>query len=329
MHDRCIERVVQADEANTRLDVYVTALDAAFSRAQVRRWIDEGLVLVNGSRPAKAGVRLRPGDRVEVWPPPPEPAEAEPQAIPLEILYEDAAIIVVNKPKGMVVHPAPGHAEGTLVNALLHHCPDLAGIGGVRRPGIVHRLDKETSGLMVVAKSEAAHRALVQALKERRVSRQYLAIVHGIPSVSAGTIDAPIGRHPRHRQKMAVLAAGGREAITHFRVLEAFERFSLLELSLATGRTHQIRVHLAHIGHPVAGDTRYGPRRPELFDDGQALHAFRLRFAHPTTGEPLTFEAPPPPRFLEVLEQLRKERAPKEREATRPLSPAARSAKKR
>ena len=308
-----MERVVGAADAGARLDRFVVAAaggEAAVSRAQVQRWIDEGRVLVNGERPGKAGVRLRAGDRVRVEPPPVVEAEALPEPIPLDIVYEDDAIIVVNKPKGLVVHPAPGHPHGTLVNALLHHCPGLTGIGGVRRPGIVHRLDKETSGLLVAAKTEAAHRALVQALKNRRVRRTYLAIVHGSPPTETGTIDAPIGRDPANRQRMAVVERGGREAVTHFRVLERFDGFSFVELALETGRTHQIRVHLAYIGHPVAGDTRYGPRRARLFDDGQALHAARLALRHPTTGEELEFTAPLPPRFQEVLEALRRAGVP-------------------
>lgn len=298
------EWIVSDGGESARLDVFLASADATYSRSQVRRWIEEGHVDLNGERPSKAGVRLRPGDRVRVTPPPIEAASAQPEAIPLDVVYEDDALIVLNKAKGMVVHPAPGHASGTLVNALLHHIPTLEGIGGVRRPGIVHRLDKDTSGLMVVAKTERAHRRLVQALKAREVRRIYIALAHGNLVEERGSIDAPIGRHPVDRKRMAVLEQGGREAITHFTVLERLGAYTLLELALETGRTHQIRVHLAHIGHPVVGDPKYGRRRPELFEDGQALHAAHLSFSHPISGRPLTFSTRPPQPFIEVLRSL-------------------------
>ncbi len=298
------EWVVPNEAAQARLDVFVAAADPSYSRSQVQRWIEEGHVELNGGRPPKAGVRLQAGDWIRVTPPVPIPSRVQPEAISLDVVYEDDAIIVVNKAKGMVVHPAPGHSSGTLVNALLHHAPCLEGIGGVRRPGIVHRLDKETTGLLVVAKTELAHRRLVAALKARQVGRIYLALAHGVLSEERGTIVAPIGRHPVDRKRMAVVSRGGREAVTRFNVLERLQAYTLLELALETGRTHQIRVHLAHIGHPVVGDTTYGPKQPVLFDDGQALHAARLKLEHPTTGKELEFWAPPPPRFLEVLHEL-------------------------
>ena len=221
--------------------------------------------------------------------PPPEPSTARPEAIPLDILYEDADLIAVNKPPGMTVHPAPGHPASTLVNALLAHCPDLSGIGGVRRPGIVHRLDRDTSGVILVAKNDAAHLALARQLKERTVEKTYLALVEGTPKPPRGVIDAPLARDPRRRERMAVLE-GGREASTSYRVVERFSGVSLLEVKPRTGRTHQIRVHFAAIGHPIVGDVVYGKRSSLLAR--QFLHAWRIAFDHPRTGERLTLEAP-------------------------------------
>lgn len=227
-----------------------------------------------------------------------------PEEIPLDIVYEDADLVVVNKPRGMVVHPAAGNYRGTLVNALLNHCRDLSGINRALRPGIVHRLDKDTTGLLVVAKNDTAHLDLACQIKERRVKRQYLALVHGHPP-QEGTVDAPIGRHPVHRKKMAVEPRHGRPAVTHFRVLERYPGYALVEARLETGRTHQVRVHMAYIGHPLLGDPVYAPRRPRLGLAGQALHACTLGFRHPRTGEYLEFRAPLPRDFEEVLEHLR------------------------
>ncbi len=308
------------DAAGQRLDVYLAARpELGLTRSHAQRLIREGLVRVDGEAVAKPGHRLRGGECLAVTLPAPEPAQARPEEIPLEVVYEDADIVVVNKPRGMVVHPAPGHARGTLVNALLAHCPDLAGINDVLRPGIVHRLDKDTTGLLVVAKGEAAYHSLARQLKERTMKREYLALVHGQPP-EEGVIAAPIGRHPRHRKRMAVVAEGrGRAATTRFRVVERFPAagnlavpgvgrgggYALLAVRLETGRTHQIRVHVAHAGHPVAGDPVYGPRRNPLGLPGQALHAARLTLRHPRTGAEMTFAAPLPPDFAAALERLR------------------------
>lgn len=299
-----IERlVVEEEEAGTRIDLYLAREIPDISRSRFQQLINEGQVLVN-ARAVRPSYRLRPGDEISVHLPPAETPQIIPEPIPIEIVYEDQDVLVVNKPRGMVVHPGAGHYRGTLVNALLYHCTDLSGINGVLRPGIVHRLDKETSGLLMVAKNDAAHLSLATQLKERRILREYLALVYGQLKEDAGTIIAPIGRHPRDRQKMAVTPTG-REAITHYKVVERFTRYTLLKLRLATGRTHQIRVHLTHIGHPVVGDLKYGPARLHLGLNGQFLHAGVIGFAHPTTGEFLRFEAPLPPELTAVLTRLR------------------------
>ncbi|MFQ5694329.1 MAG: RluA family pseudouridine synthase, partial [Nitrospinota bacterium] len=284
-----------------------------WSRARVQRLIREGHVRVEvsaeadgrSSRSVKPGMPLHRGDRVLVFVPPPEPAEAVPEDIALEVPYEDAHLLVVDKPPGMVVHPSTGHARGTLVNALLSRCPSLAGIGGRIRPGIVHRLDKDTSGLMVVAKTDLALARLQAAMKARRIERVYLALAWG-SFPDQGRIQGAIGRHPLHRKKMAVVQ-GGRPAVTHFRVLQRFQSSALLEVRLETGRTHQIRVHLAHRGTPVLGDSVYGARHKREEPIGrQALHAHGLSFAHPESGEPLRFEAPLPEDMRAALADLRK-----------------------
>ena len=260
--------------------------------------------------PAAKNYRLRAGDEVETELPEPVPLDAEPQDIPLDIVYEDADLLVVNKPKGMVVHPAPGNPDGTLVNALLWHIRDLSGINGVMRPGIVHRIDKDTSGLLIVAKNDAAHLALAEQIKAHSFEREYQAIVVGTPRDECGIIDAPIGRNPRDRKKMAVVP-NGRPARTYYRLLERFDGFSHLSLTLETGRTHQIRVHMAHIGHPVMGDEVYGANRTRFekqaarLISGQCLHAKRIGFVHPTTGEFLRFDSELPEYFTELLRLLR------------------------
>jgi 23S rRNA pseudouridine1911/1915/1917 synthase len=307
-------------EPGERLDRVVQAALPELSRTAVQRLIEGGGVRVNG-RPQRAGYRLRAGEQVE-WdplPPPAAPAGPAAEAIPLEVVFEDEHLLVIDKPRGLVVHPAPGHAAGTLVNAVLAHAEeDLTGIGGVERPGIVHRLDKDTTGLMVVAKTEPAFHSLQAQIAARSVERRYLALVRGAPRFERAVVDAPIGRHPTDRKRMAVLRAGsGREAVTDLRVLERFPGFALLEARLQTGRTHQIRVHCAYIRLPVAGDEVYGPRRvakdPHLSAalraalshlGGQALHAHRLAFAHPATGERLQWQAPPPADFGAVLTAL-------------------------
>ncbi len=293
-----------ADRSGERLDSFVARRCPEISRSQARRLIDSGLVLMDGQA-ARPASRVASGDRITVMvPPPEEPEHLEPEPIPLTILYQDNDIIVIDKPPGLTVHPAPGHPRGTLVNALLAACPDLRGVGGALRPGIVHRLDKDTSGLMVIAKNDRAHRALSRQLKERTVHKTYLALVHGVPEPRQGTIEAPIGRHPRNRKKMAVVA-GGREAVTRYRVLEplAGGRYALVEAEPVTGRTHQIRVHMAAIGHPILGDCTYG-KRSELIPR-QALHAWRLAFAMPLSGRLVEFESPPPPDLRLALAKLR------------------------
>lgn len=302
--EQTVSWTVTAGGAGERVDKYVTdGLDGEVSRSQVQAWIRDGFVLVNG-RPVKANYRLEEGDVLDVAVPEPEPSHLEPEAIPLDIVYEDRDLVVVNKPRGMVVHPAAGHASGTLVNALLHHCPDLAGVGGTKRPGIVHRIDKDTSGLLMVAKHDTAHQRLSEQLAARSVIRKYVAVVTGNLPHDRGTIDAPIGRDKFDRKKFAVDATGGKSAITHFRVLERLPAHTLLELQLETGRTHQIRVHMQYVGHPLEGDPVYGRRRGAAMD-GQALHASVLGFRHPASGESLLFEAPLPEDMVRLLEKLR------------------------
>jgi 23S rRNA pseudouridine1911/1915/1917 synthase len=295
---------VSPDEAGERIDRYLAAVLAGeASRSQVQDWIRAGLVRVNG-KPVKPNCRLEAGDMLEVTMPEPEPEELEPEPIPLDIVYEDRDVVVVNKPRGLVVHPAPGHQRGTLVNALLYHCRDLSGVGGKIRPGIVHRIDKDTSGLLMAAKNDQAHQRLSEQLKAHAVVRKYTAVVQGIVPHDRGTIDAPIGRDPRDRKKFAVNPKSGKPAVTHFAVLERFREHTLLELSLETGRTHQIRVHMSYAGYPLEGDPLYGRRRKALMD-GQALHASTLGFRHPASGEPMLFEAPLPEDMERLLGMLR------------------------
>lgn len=296
---------VTADGEGMRLDRFLAGQEElGLSRSRVQQLIEEGLVLVNGVR-VKASYRVTAGEEIEVTVPPPVTMELVPEDIPLDIVYEDKEIIVVNKPQGMVVHPAHGHYRGTLVNALLYHCRDLPGLNGVLRPGLVHRLDKDTSGLLVVAKTEAAQRSLTEQIKNREAVRKYRAIVMGEVAEPAGIVDAPIGRHPNDRKKMAVEPRKGRPAVTHYRVLERFKGFTYLELKLQTGRTHQIRVHMAYLGYPVLGDPLYGPRRQPFSLAGQALHAYYLAFRHPADGRWLEFSAPLPEYFARLLDHLR------------------------
>lgn len=296
------EHIVNAGEAGMRIDKLLAGLDGEYSRSQIQDWIIEGRVSVNG-KAVKANYRVQEGDRIEWTVPEPEILDVRPEPMDLDIYYEDRDVIVVNKPRGMVVHPSPGHLNGTLVNGLLAHCRDLSGINGVLRPGIVHRIDKDTSGLLMAAKNDFSHEHLARQLENKTVLRKYKAIVHGVIPHDYGTIDAPIGRDPKDRQSMAVVDSG-KPAVTHFRVIERFDKYTLVECELETGRTHQIRVHMKYIGHPVAGDPKYGPKRT-LPIDGQALHAGVLGFAHPRTGEFLTFEAPPPEDFERLLNGLR------------------------
>jgi 23S rRNA pseudouridine1911/1915/1917 synthase len=290
-------------EAGERIDRFLADRIADLSRSQIQSLIENGSVLVN-EKTVKANYKLRAGDEVHLFLPEPEPAEMEPENIPLDIVYEDHDVVVVNKPRGMVVHPASGHMKGTLVNALLYHCRDLSGINGVLRPGIVHRIDKDTSGLIMAAKNDKAHQSLAEQLKAHTVTRKYIAIVHGVVNHDLGTVDAPIGRHPIQRLKMAVVKSGGRHAVTHFAVLERFKGYTLLECKLETGRTHQIRVHMDFIGHPLAGDPVYGPKRT-LDIAGQALHAQVLGFSHPNSGEYMEFSSELPADMMRLIEQLR------------------------
>ena len=271
-------------DAGTRLDAYLAANLEATTRSGAVKLIESGQVSVGGKVPAK-NYKLRSGDTVEVTLPDPAPIELVAQDIPLDIVYEDSDVIVINKPKGLVVHPAPGHPDGTLVNALMFHCGDsLSGIGGELRPGIVHRIDRDTSGLIIAAKNDLAHQGLSNQLQDHTLSRVYHCIVTGNLREDSGTVDAPIGRHGVDRKKMAVVA-DGRRAVTHWRVLERFQGFTYVECRLETGRTHQIRVHMAHTGHPILGDTVYGSKKEVKGLQGQCLHAVGLRFIHPRTGE--------------------------------------------
>ncbi len=300
-------------EPADRLDAWLAGqAEVGLSRSQVQRLIDGGHVRVAGQAVRRGGLRLRGGETVEVDVPVPEPALAQPEAIPLDIVYEDSDLMVINKPRGMVVHPAPGHRGGTLVNAVLHHCAgNLPGIGGTLRPGIVHRLDKDTTGLLLVAKTDAAMLTLQREIAARRVKRIYLALVHGLPP-ERFDVEAPIGRDPRNRKRMAVIepgeAARSRAAVSHVRRLQVFARHALVEVGLETGRTHQIRVHLAFAGYPVVGDPVYG--RPALDREqglgmrGQALHAARIAFVHPTSGAALEFAAPLPEDLAAVIRLL-------------------------
>ena len=279
-----------ADQDGERLDVFLARRLPELTRSRLRKLIDKGLVTIDERLAAKAGVKLEPGRHVRLTVPPPERTTLEPESIPLSVVYEDDDLLVVDKPAGLAVHPSAGHRSHTLVNAVLAHCPNLSGIGGEGRPGIVHRLDKDTSGLIIVAKHDAAHLSVARQLKERRVEKTYVALVEGRVAPPEGLIDAPIGRHPRHRKKMAVVDRG-REARTRYRLIREVAGRSLLELRPESGRTHQIRVHLASIGHPITGDPLYGRGRPPPLTR-QFLHARRLAFRHPATDERLELEAP-------------------------------------
>jgi len=298
-------------EPKPRLDHYITKALPDLSRAQVQKLIDAQLIRVNGDI-AKASLKLKGGEVILVRIPPTEPLDLQPEAIPLDVVFEDEFLIVVNKAVGMVTHPGAGTRSGTLVNALLHHCRGtLSGISGVERPGIVHRLDKDTSGLLVVAKEDLTHRELAKQLAARTVKRTYFALVEGLPDNDSGTVDKPIGRHPVRRKEMAVVD-NGRNAVTHYEVVERYRNFTLLELKLQTGRTHQIRVHMAHLGYPVVGDLVYNRKssgsekaRSKFGLIGHALHAAKLSFIHPKTGAALEFKAPLPADYQKLLDSLR------------------------
>jgi 23S rRNA pseudouridine1911/1915/1917 synthase len=299
--------VVSAELAGQRLDAALAALEPKLSRAQAQRLVTAGAITVSG-RGVKPSHRLRAGERIAGHVPEPTPARVEAEELPLAIVYEDSDVVVIDKPAGLVVHPAAGHGSGTLVNALLHHCKDLSGVGGELRPGIVHRLDKDTSGLLVVAKNDAAHRELAAQFKLHSVDREYLALVRGLPRSASGTVDAPIGRHPTDRKRMSTKARRARAATSHWTVLERLNGAALLRVRLETGRTHQVRVHLASIGFPVLGDPVYGRSRglPESVTlERQALHAALLGVTHPRTGERLRLESPLPADLAAALAALR------------------------
>lgn len=285
-----------------RIDKVLGHHFSQFSRSHLQKWIEDGNVKVNGQA-VKPKYKLAVGDQVVITPEAPQKIDLEPENIPLDIVYEDDDVVVVNKPQGMVVHPAPGHPNHTLVNALLYHCP-LSTINGEFRPGIVHRIDKDTSGLLMVAKNDMAHRSLAAQLKAKTNKREYVALVHGVIKQDTGTVDAPIGRSRKDRKKQAIVA-DGRHAVTHFKVLKRFRHYTLVSCRLETGRTHQIRVHMKSIGHPLAGDPLYGPRKT-LPGNGQYLHARELGFKHPRTGEELLFTAPLPAYFQQMLDKLAK-----------------------
>lgn len=298
-----MEYIINEEVAGERLDKAVSLLNEELSRSQAQQMIKDGHILVNGQG-TKTNYKCSTDDKIEISFPEPEELDVLPEEMDLDIYYEDGDVLVVNKPKGMVVHPAPGHASGTLVNGLMAHCKDLSGINGVLRPGIVHRIDKDTSGLLMVAKNDMAHESLVNQLVEKTVTRKYQAIVHGTIPHDYGTVDAPLGRDPKDRQSMTVVD-GGKHAVTHFHVIHRYKDFTHVECQLETGRTHQIRVHMKYIGYPLAGDPKYGPRKT-LEIGGQALHAGVLGFVHPRTGEYMEFEAPLPAYFSELLEKLGK-----------------------
>lgn len=286
-----------------RLDVGVSDF-LGKSRSYIQGLISQECVKVNGL-PKKANYKVRLGDKIEVIIPTPRESTAEPENIPLEILYEDEDVLVVNKPQGMVVHPAPGAWTGTLVNALLYHCDNLSGINGVLRPGIVHRIDKDTSGILVVAKNDSAHQGLAAQLKAHTMDRKYVALVHGVMLEPSGTVDGPIGRDPSDRKRMAVVMQHSKLAVTHYTVLERFRETTYLEVRLETGRTHQIRVHMAYINHPVLGDPVYGLKKNQFGLPGQMLHAAHLGFEHPLSGIWMTFDAPVPKTFAVLVDKLR------------------------
>ena len=302
MDDKVV--IVTAEESGERVDALLARHREGFSRSAAQRLLEGGAVLL-GERAVKKNYLCAAGDDFVVTLPDLAEIPLVPQDIPLDVVFEDADVIVVNKPRGMVVHPAPGHPDGTLVNALLSHCGDtLSGIGGEKRPGIVHRIDKDTSGLIIAAKNDAAHLALSAQLSDHSLCREYEAVVRGRLREDSGTVDAPIGRHPTDRKRMAVTQKGSRSAVTHWKVIARYPGYTHVRCRLETGRTHQIRVHMAHIGHPLLGDYTYGAPSPDKGLEGQCLHARRLRFIHPTSGETVELETPLPDYFTEVLKKL-------------------------
>lgn len=299
---------LEIEEKSDRLDRYLAQHLSDLSRSRIQQLIEQGNVLLNGKICTSKKETVKLGDRVFLEIPAAQPLDLQPENIPLDILYEDDSLLIINKPAGLVVHPAPGHPQGTLVNAILAHCPTLPGIGGVQRPGIVHRLDKDTTGAIAIAKTDQAHQHLQAQLKAKTARREYLGVVHGSPQTESGTIDLPIGRHPIDRKKMAVVPVdSGRAARTLWQVQERLGNYTLMHFQLETGRTHQIRVHSAHIGHPIVGDPVYSSGRSVGVNlPGQALHALRLRLQHPVTEELIDVMAPLPAAFTKLLEALRR-----------------------
>ena len=296
--------VIIAQESADRIDALLAQNVPGLTRSAAQRLLDAGAVSVDG-RTVKKNYKCSAGERIELSLPETQETELSPQDIPLDIVYEDEDVVVVNKPRGMVVHPAPGHPDGTLVNALMHHCGDsLSGVGGEKRPGIVHRIDKDTSGLLIAAKNDNAHLKLSAQLSDRSLSRVYEAVVRGSFREDRGTVDAPVGRHPTDRKKMAVTDKNSRAAVTHWEVIARYRGYTHIRCRLETGRTHQIRVHMAHIGHPLLGDHVYGAPGPDKGLEGQCLHARELKFIHPRTGEPVHIQTELPPYFLDVLKKL-------------------------
>ena len=301
-----LDFIVEAGEESARIDRYLAEHCADFSRSYLQKLLKDQAISVNG-KPVKANYKTQEGDRILLEVPDLREPDILPEDIPLDILYEDEYLMVVNKPKDMVVHPSAGHMEGTLVNGIMAHCKGrLSGINGVLRPGIVHRIDKDTTGALLICKDDAVHRDIAEQLKEHSIKRRYRAIVQGNLKEDEGTVDAPIGRHPVDRKKMAVNYKNGKEAVTHYKVLERFGQYTYIECRLETGRTHQIRVHMASIGHPLLGDTVYGTVKNPWKLQGQTLHAMVLGFRHPVTGEFMEFEAPLPEYFCKLLDKLRK-----------------------
>ena len=301
-----LDFTVAESDGELRLDKYLSEQIGELSRSAVVKLIDDGMVTI-GEKPVKKKDKTVVGDCITVLIPDPQPVDILPEELPLDIVYEDEHLLVVNKPKGMVVHPAPGNYTGTLVNALMYHCGDnLSGINGEQRPGIVHRIDKNTSGLLIVAKSDVAHAGLSEQIQEHTFTREYLAICYGNIKEDERTVDAPIGRHKVDRKKMCVTQLNSKPAVTHIRVLERYDGFTYICCQLETGRTHQIRVHLSSIGHPIAGDDVYGPSKVITELKGQCLHAYKLGFVHPVTGEYMEFTADPPESFVKFREKLRK-----------------------
>lgn len=295
---------ITEEHGGSRIDKALTTINPDWSRTQVQQWLKDGLVLVDGTQ-VKPNYKVKQGDLLTVEEPDPEELDVVAENLDLDIVYEDKDVLVVNKPRGMVVHPAPGHATGTVVNGLMYQVKDLSGINGVLRPGIVHRIDKDTTGLLMVAKNDQAHVSLVDQLVAKSVTRVYTALVHGHIPHDNGTIDAPIGRDQKERQSMAIVDKG-KHAVTHFKVLERFGDYTLVECRLETGRTHQIRVHMKYIGYPLVGDPKYGPKKTIGFG-GQVLHAGTVGFNHPTTGEYMEFSSPLPADFQALIDQLRKD----------------------